>query len=246
MIGLARLTERENDRVRWQKPMIVAGRENWIQHARESVLDANDGIVSAASIAEGFAAAGAATRTLLLAGAVLVITGGLAAAGARYAERRTEWEMNTSLLDAERASIENDPESELQELIGIYEAKGLPTELARQVAEALTENDPVAAHAEVELGLNDIGSEQTSLYAGLIAGASFALGAALPLAVITAVPVGQRIELTFVAVVIALGLTGWFAARLTGLPSLRLVRRNLALGTAIMAAGAVLGLLIGL
>jgi VIT1/CCC1 family predicted Fe2+/Mn2+ transporter len=240
------ITERQNDRVRWQKRMTVAGHENWIEHARESILDANDGIVSAASIAEGFATAGATTRTLLLAGAVLVVAGGLAAAGARYAEQRTEWEMNKSLLDAERASIETDPESELEELIGIYEAKGLPTELARQVAAALTAKDPVAAHADVELRLDDIGSEQTSLYAGLIAGVSFALGAVVPLAVITALPGGLRVELTFVAVIIALGLTGWFAARLTGLPGLRLVRRNLVLGTAIMAAGAVMGLLIGL
>ena len=97
-----------------------------------------------------------------------------------------------------------------------------------------------------QLRLDDIGSERTSLYAGLIAGVSFALGAAVPIAVITAVPGGLRVELTFVAVVIALGLTGWFAARLTGLPVLRLVRRNLTLGTSIMAAGAVMGLLIGL
>ena len=43
--------------------------------------------------------------------------------------------------------------------------------------------------------------------------------------------------MTFVAILFALGLTGWFAAWLTGLPVIRLVRRNIVLGSAVMAAG---------
>jgi VIT1/CCC1 family predicted Fe2+/Mn2+ transporter len=43
-------------------------------------------------------------------------------------------------------------------------------------------------------------------------------------------------------VLLALGLTGWFAAWLTGLPVLRLVRRNVLLGGVIMAASILVGL----
>ena len=111
-------------------------------HARESILDVNDGITSAAGIAEGFISAGASTRTLLLAGTAVILAGGSAAAGARYSEVRTEWEMDRALLEVERASIEADPAGEFEELVGIYEAKVLNPELARQVAEALTELDP--------------------------------------------------------------------------------------------------------
>ena len=78
----------------------------------------------------------------------------------------------------------------------------------------------------------------------MIAGLSYALGAVVPLAVVTAVPVGPRIELTFVAALLALALTGWFTSWLTGLTLLRLVRRNLVLGVATMAAGLVIGLAI--
>jgi hypothetical protein len=53
--------------------------------------------------------------------------------------------MDSALLEAERASIETDQAGEFEELVGIYEAKGLNPGLARQVAEALTELDPVAA-----------------------------------------------------------------------------------------------------
>ena len=122
--------------------------------ARKSILDINDGITSAAGVAEGFISAGASTRTLLLAGTAVILAGGSAAAGARYTEERTEWEMNRALLEEERASIEADPAGEFEELVGLYEAKGLSQHLARQVAEALTERNPVAAHADAELRLD--------------------------------------------------------------------------------------------
>jgi vacuolar iron transporter family protein len=233
-------------RASWLRRVVGADRrEGWSEHARESILDANDGIVTAAGVAEGFAKAGASTGTLLLAGAVVVVAGGLAAAGARYSEERTEWEMDRGLLEAERASIEADPQAELDELVQIYETKGLSPGLAREVAVALTQHDPVAAHAEAELHLDTAVSPLSSLHGALIAGLCYALGAAVPLAVVSASPVGPRIELTFAAVLLALALTGWFTSWLTGLPPFRLVRRNLMLGTATLAAGFVVGLLSG-
>jgi VIT1/CCC1 family predicted Fe2+/Mn2+ transporter len=239
--------DRENDRVSWRGWLLGSGdRGRWSERARESILDANEGIVTAAGIAEGFASAGASTSTLLFTGAAVILAGGLAAAGRRYSEERTEWEMNLSLLEAERASIEADPVAEFEELVGIYEAKGLSTDLARQVAEAFTVKDPVAAHADVELNLGGVGSARASVYAGLTGGVAYSLGAILPLAVISLVPVDQRIELTFAAVLLALALTGGFASSLTGLPVLRLVRRNLVLGVATMTAALVVGSIVGL
>ena len=94
--------------MKWSRPD-AALFEAWRGRARESILEVNDGIVSAAGIAEGFASVGASLRTLLLAGTSVTLAGGLAAAGARYTEVRTEWEMNRALIDAERASILADP-----------------------------------------------------------------------------------------------------------------------------------------
>jgi len=201
--------------------------------------------VTAAGVAEGFAKAGASTGTLLLAGAAVILAGGLAAAGARYSEERTEWEMDRGLLEAERASIEENPQAEFEELVRIYETKGLPADLARQVAEALTKHDPMAAHADAELHLDTAESPLTSLHAALIAGLCYALGAVVPIVVVIGSPIGPRIELTVVAVLLALALTGWFTAWLTGLSSLRLVRRNLVLGAATLVAGLLIGLLSG-
>ena len=210
-------------------------------HAQASIVDVNDGITSAAGIAEGFVSAGASTRTLLLAGTAVILAGGSAVAGARYTEVRTEWEVNRALLEAERASIEADPAGELEELVGLYEAKGLKPRLARQVAEALTELDPVAAHADAELGLEKLGPKSEAVRATVIAGLSYGIGAAVPLAAMRWLPVHNRLTVTFAIILIALALTGWFAAWLTGLPVLRLVRRNVLLGGAIMLASILVG-----
>jgi vacuolar iron transporter family protein len=193
---------------------------------------------------EGFASAGASDSVLLVAAVATVLAGGLAAAGARYTEVRTEWEMNRALVEAERASIEADPDGEFEELVGIYQAKGLGNELARQVAAALTERDPVAAHADAELRLDDLATTSGAVLAGVAAGISYGIGAALPLTAMRWLPSGERMVLTVVVVLIALGLTGWFASWLTGLPALRLVRRNVVLGGATMAASLLIGLVI--
>jgi VIT1/CCC1 family predicted Fe2+/Mn2+ transporter len=152
--------------------------------------------------------------------------------------------MNRAQIEAERASIESDPEGEFQELTGIYEAKGLSRELARQVAEALTERDPVAAHADAELRLEALRPTSGGLLAGVTAGLCYGAGAALPLAAMSWLPLDDRLTLTFLAILIALVLTGWLAAWLTGLPVLRLVRRNVLLGGAIMAASILAGLVL--
>jgi len=218
--------------------------ERWRQRARESILDLNDGIVTAAGIAEGFASGGATTSTLLVAGVATIIAGGFTAAGARYTEIKTEWEMNRTLIEEERASIEANPEAEFEELVGIYQGKGLSAELARQVATALTERDPVAAHADAELGLEELGARSGATRAAAVAGLSYGVGAGLPLIAIRWLPHDERMILTFAVVLVALGLTGWFASWLTGLPAVRIVRRNLILGGATMAATLLIGLVI--
>jgi len=224
-----------------QRLLLIDDRKGWRERARESIVDLNDGIVSAAGIAEGFAAAGASTRALVFAGATVVITGGLAAGASCYAEERTEWEMHNRMVEAEKASIEADPAGEFEELVALYEAKGLDAGLAREVAAALTARDPVAAHADVELDLESIAPARANIYAALSAGLFYGLGALVPLVAIRWLPTRERSELAFVPVLLALGLTGWFAAWVTGLPTLRMVVRNVVLGACAMVAGLIIG-----
>ena len=231
--------------MKWARPE-AARFEAWLVRVRESIIEVNDGIVAAAGIAEGFATVGASPHTVLLAGTSVALAGGLAAAGVRYTEARTEWEMNRAQIDAERASILADPEGELAELAGIYEAKGLDAQLARQVARALTDRDPVAAHTDAELRLDALGPTSGALPAAATAGLSYGVGALLPLIAMYLLPLGERMPITFLIVLVALGLTGWFAARLTDLPAIRLIRRNVLLGAATMVIGVLIGKAVGL
>jgi VIT1/CCC1 family predicted Fe2+/Mn2+ transporter len=233
--------------MRWlQRVLLLDDRTGWRDRARESIVDLNDGIVSAAGIVEGFAAAGASTRAFVFAGATVVLIGGFAAAASCYVEERTEWEMHRHMVEAERASIEADPAGELEELVAAYEAKGLEPALARQVAAALTARDPVAAHADVELDLASIAPARANVYAALSAGLFYGLGAVVPLVALRWLPTRERSELAFAPVLFALGLTGWFAAWVTGLPTLRMVVRNLVLGAGAMAAGLIIGHVVAL
>jgi hypothetical protein len=87
-----------NQFVNWPRGSLV--RENLDTLRRDfraSILDVNDGITTAAGMAEAFISAGAATKTLLLAGTAIILAGGSALAGARYSEVRTEWEVNHAL-----------------------------------------------------------------------------------------------------------------------------------------------------
>lgn len=213
----------------------------WRENARDSIVEINDGIATAAGVAEGFATAGATVRTLLLGGLTVIVAGALAVAGAKYSEVRTEWEMNRSLIERERDRLHADPEGEMEELVGIYQAKGLEPQLARQVAEALSSRDPVAAHVDAELGLDQLGRSSGAAQAAAIAGLSFALGAAVPLLLVYLLPSRERVISTLIVVLVALALTGSIAAWLTGLPIIRLVRRNVMLGATTMAAAIIVG-----
>jgi VIT1/CCC1 family predicted Fe2+/Mn2+ transporter len=78
------------------------------------------------------------------------------------------------------------------------------------------------------------------------AGLSYGVGAFLPLAAMYLLPLGERMPITFLIVLVALGLTGWFAAWLTDLPAIRLMRRNVLLGAVTMVIGVLIGKAVGL
>ena len=96
----------------------------------------------------------------------------------------------SSQRDAEQADINLEiqeqlkgPEAqarELEELTQIYVDRGLPYELAKQVAVILTEKDVIRAHARDELGI-DTEELAKPLQAAIVSAFTFSTGAALPL-----------------------------------------------------------------
>src|SRR5450631_1028314 len=126
-------------------------RLNWL---RAGVLGANDGIVSTAGLVVGVAAVTPEPGPIMTAGIAGLAAGAVSMALGEYVSVSAQRDTEKALLRKEYQELQTDPSAELDELAALYEAKGLSVATARTVAEELTDHDPFAAHAEVELGLD--------------------------------------------------------------------------------------------
>lgn len=191
-------------------------RAGWL---RAAVLGANDGIVSVASVAIGVIAAGASTSFVLTAAIAALVAGAMAMAAGEYVSVSSQRDVERADLDQERGELKAHPEGEKQELAAIYVKRGLPIELARKVADALTAADALGAHARDELGMAAILARpvQAALYSAL----SFTAGAVLPIVAFLLVPTTARTAAVVVSALLALVALGIAGARAGGAPMLR-------------------------
>jgi vacuolar iron transporter family protein len=215
----------------------VADRIGWL---RAAVLGANDGLVSTASLVVGVAAGGASRGTVLLAGVAGLAAGALSMAAGEYVSVSSQADAEQADLARERRELADEPEHELDELTGIYRARGLDLELARQVAVQLTAHDALGAHARDELGLSELHAARP-LQAALASAATFALGAALPVTVAALTPAGLRVGLVAGSALVFLALLGGLGARAGGAPTGRAALRVTFWGALALAATAVVG-----
>lgn len=214
---------------------------NWL---RAGVLGANDGIVSVAGIVIGVAAATIDREHILTAGIAGLTAGALSMALGEYVSVSTQRDTELALLAKERRELAEEPEAEFNELVGLYQAKGLSPETARTVATELTERDAFAAHIDIELGIDPDGLTNP-WHAAISSAVSFTVGALLPMLAILLPPPSARIPITFVAVLIALGITGWVSARLGGADPVRATQRVVIGGALAMAITYAIGRLVG-
>jgi vacuolar iron transporter family protein len=216
-------------------------RSNWL---RAAVLGANDGILSTASIVLGVAAAGASRTAIVTAGIAGLTAGALSMAAGEYVSVSSQRDTEEADLRVERRELHDDPEGELRELAGIYEKRGLPVELAREVAVALSRDDPLGAHARDELGFDEA-SRARPLQAAWASALSFSTGALLPLVAIGRAPASVRAAVCVAATLIALALLGDVGARLGGAPRLKAIARVVVWGALAMAVTSGIGALTG-
>ena len=211
---------------------------------RAAVLGANDGIVSTASLLVGVAAASASQTTLLMTGVAALVAGAMSMAAGEYVSVYSQADTEKADLAREQAELLKNPDAELRELTAIYEARGLPPDLAAQVAAQLSKHDALAAHARDELGISNAFSAKP-LQAALASAVSFAIGAALPLAVAAVAPLQTVMLWIAAASLISLALLGVVAARAGGSAMLPSVWRVTFWGVLAMAATAGVGKLFG-
>jgi VIT1/CCC1 family predicted Fe2+/Mn2+ transporter len=194
---------------------------NWL---RAAVLGANDGIVSVASVIVGVAGATQDTKVILTAGVAALVAGALSMAAGEYVSVSTQRDTEQALLEKERIELQKIPDKELEELITIYQKKGLSRSTAEIVGRELTDHDAFAAHAEAELHIdpNNLTDPWHATYAS---GLAFFCGAIIPILAIIIAPAKYDIAATFLSVVIALIITGALSANAGGAQKRRAIIR---------------------
>lgn len=217
---------------------------NRVNALRAAVLGANDGIVSTAGLVMGVAGATSDRTALLIAGVAGLVAGAMSMGTGEYVSVSTQRDSEKSILRLEAEELEAMPETEQRELAKMYEEKGLDAELATKVAAQLTAHDALAAHADIEFGIDpdELTNPWHAAWASMI---SFTLGALLPLLCVVLVPASARIIVTVLAVVIALAITGFVSARLSLSPRLRAIVRNVLGGLLSMGVTYLIGSLVG-
>jgi VIT1/CCC1 family predicted Fe2+/Mn2+ transporter len=211
---------------------------------RPAVFGAMDGLVTNIALIAGVGGGGAAPQTILLAGSAGLVAGAISMALGEYTSVRTQNEQVAAEVAKERAELARHPEAEADELARIWIGRGLPEDLARQMADALKDNPEQALrmHTQEELGVSPTDTPSPWLAAFSSFGC-FAVGAVLPL-----LPYLLGMDRLWPA--LAAGGAGLFTA---GAVAARFTRRSwwvsgarqLLLGAAAAAATFLIGLAIG-
>jgi VIT1/CCC1 family predicted Fe2+/Mn2+ transporter len=211
---------------------------------RASVLGANDGIVSIASLVVGVASGGGSTEDILLAGVAGTVAGALSMAAGEYVSVSSQADTERADLAIERRELDEDFEAELEELTDIYVRRGVEPVVARTVAGQLMVHDALGAHARDELGLSHQLSARP-LQAAWASAGTFAMGAALPLGAAVLASRDLVIALVSVTSLVSLALMGALAARAGGAPAWLGAARVAFWGVVAMALTAGVGRLFG-
>ncbi len=211
---------------------------------RASVLGANDGLVSTASLIVGVAAANAASDDILIAGTAGMVAGALSMAAGEYVSVSSQSDTEAADIAIEKRELARDPEGELAELAEIYEERGLDPTLARQVAEQLTSKYALGAHVRDELGISET-LRARPVQAAFASAGSFAVGAAMPLATVLLTPRSFLIPVVALSSLLFLGLLGGLAAFAGGASATRGAVRVMLWGAIAMALTAGVGFLFG-
>lgn len=207
---------------------------------RAAVLGANDGIVSTASLIVGIAAAGQSHAAILLSGAAALVGGAMSMAAGEYISVSSQADAEKAARHIEKIELAEQPELEREELIHIYQQRGLERPLATEVADALMAKDALQAHLRDELGITEI-AKARPVQAAVSSASSFAVGAAVPLAVAALIPLQHVSVIVMLVSLLCLALLGAISAKTGGAPVWRGVVRVTFWSAAAMVATALVG-----
>lgn len=149
---------------------------------RAAVLGANDGLVSNLSLVMGMAGALGGGKAVLLAGLAGLVAGSCSMAMGEWLSVNSARELADRQIASEAEELAEAPEEEREELVLIYQAKGLSEDLAKQLADDLLSNKETALDTltREELGIDPAERGGSPWQAAATSFLLFAFGAAFP------------------------------------------------------------------
>lgn len=220
----------------------ITGRLNGL---RAGVLGANDGIVSVAALVVGVAAASPENHAAILAaGAAGLAAGALSMGVGEFVSVSSQRDAEKAQLAREQRWHDERPEWELEQLAHLNMRTGMSEPTAKVAAKEQTEHDALAIHALMHLGI-DPKELVSPAQAGLASLVAFTLGGITPLLTILLASPSMQVPLTFVAVIVALAITGITSAWIAHSQYPRAILRNVIGGTLAMAITYGIGHLVG-
>ena len=198
--------------------------------ARAAVFGVSDGLVSNVSLILGLAGASPPASVIRLAGFAGLLGGAFSMAAGEYISMRAQRELFEREIEIERRELERHPSAELRELVHLYESRGIPKELANELAREVM-SDPVLAletHTREELGV-DPESLGRPVQAAVASFLTFSLGAVVPLIPFIVAAGHGAVVAAVVAAAVAALVVGSLLSVFTGRPWLSSALRQLAI-----------------
>lgn len=151
---------------------------------RAAVLGANDGLVSNLSLVMGVAGAEASNASILLTGLAGLVAGACSMAMGEWLSVNSSRELYQKQIATEAMELEEVPEEEKEELVLIYQAKGLSEAEARALANQLLSDKSTALDTLVreELGIDPKELGGSAWGAAGVSFLLFSFGAIFPVA----------------------------------------------------------------
>ena len=219
----------------------LAQRNNLI---RAAVMGANDGILSVSGIVIGVAGATTNSFAIFIAGFAGALAGTVSMAMGEYVSVHSQNDAQVKAEETQTVALKTGYATEFAFVQQKYMNQGISTDLAAQATREMMAKDALGTTVRERYGFT-LHHEVSAIGAAVASMIAFPLGSVLPMLAITLLPPHVRVPATAVAVLIALAITGYAAAHVSGANERRATVRNVVAGIFTMIVTYLIGSLIG-
>src|SRR5258708_246756 len=149
---------------------------------REVIFGTQDGLLATLGLVVFFGGAFSDRYTVLIAGLAGAVAGLIAMGAGAYISSKSQLEVAVAEVARENRELAANPERELEELVQLYEAEGLPEVDARLVAEKIAQRPLAMLNAMTQKELRLAIEANEPVKEGIVMALAFLVGAVVPIA----------------------------------------------------------------